>query len=683
MTSLKTENTKITETNIKELFNGRVFEIPIYQRGYAWERPEVEQLVQDIQDSMNDGRFHYFIGNVVTYRLPESKDSKPVFQVIDGQQRLTTIYLLLCALKKLKKLWNQEEKPALIFENRTKSSNILDMLWNDCQKEYDESDSSLINAFRILGTCLKRIENYNQLDAFTEYLEKNVIILISEVPSDTDLNHYFEIMNSRGEQLEQHEIIKAHCIARLKDNPFKQKVFGMIWDAVSDMRRYVQYGFKPEIRKQLFGASIDNLTSERGNAFYQLFDVTEIRQADGNTKDPDIIIGPESCLEEIDGLRSAADKANSSEDEAPERFYSVIDFKNFLMHVLKIFVYGKQQRKEESVPLDDKKIIQAFDQYMQSEDVVSDFGEFLLRARYMFDCYVIKREWLREKERWSLKRLHFTEERHVSYKFSFSGSGKDKDSDSETSDDKNDLVKIQSMFHVSFPSMLYKYWLNGILKWLLIDMDGREIKEDEFLGYLENMAAAFMFDRYTSTSPLDFDTIIYTNNSKPIGNKMKIDFPDKLNQGTDVELFVFNYLDYLLWKAKTRKVYTFYPDESIDPELRSDSKIDNFEFVSRSSVEHYYPQNPLSETKLSDDKLNSFGNLCLISRSKNSKLSNFLPEAKKEHYKNADRLDSIKQRIMMAYPEWGVKEIDEHQKAMFSLFEATLEDIKAKNQQQA
>ena len=677
MLSQPTEMTKIVETNIKDLFNGRVFEIPIYQRGYAWERPEVEQLIQDIQDSMNDKQLHYYIGSIVTYRLPENRNSKPILQVIDGQQRLTTIYLLLCVLRKLNKLWFTQYDPQLTFENRRKSSDILNRLWIGSQGDYNENDSPIINAFRTLENCLKRMKLVNKLDAFTRYLETNVIILISDVPPDTDLNHYFEIMNSRGEQLEQHEIIKARCIAKLKNNHLKQKAFGMIWDAVSNMRRYVQYGFQPKIRKKLFGDSIDNLTSERGDAFYQLFDDTEVRQVTSSNEYSDsLIIGPESCLKAIDDLCLDTTKTPSSADETPERFYSVIDFENFLMQVLKIFVYKKHQK--ENIPLDDKKLIQAFGQYLQDEDDVASFGEFLLRARYKFDCYVIKREWLRERERWSLKRLHLTKDENDSYIFSFSDTIKSEGSNSETCDDKNALIKIQSMFHISFPSMLYKYWLNGILKWL-IDMDDKEIKESEFLDYLENMAAAFMFDRYVSITPLDFDTIIYKNNSKPICNKSRIDFPNKLNQGTSVELFVFNYLDYLLWKAKRRQDYTFYPEGKIDSRLRTDVRIDNFEFVSRSSVEHYFPQNPLAGIKLPDDKLNSFGNLCLISRSKNAKLSNFLPEAKKEHYKEADHLDSIKQRLMMAYPVWGTKEIDEHQEAMFSLLEATMEDMKAKN----
>jgi hypothetical protein len=65
--------------------------------------------------------------------------------------------------------------------------------------------------------------------------------------------------------------------------------------------------------------------------------------------------------------------------------------------------------------------------------------------------------------------------------------------------------------------------------------------------------------------------------------------------------------------------------------------------------------------------LNNFGNLCLISRSKNSKLSNNLPTAKKEHYKNS--IDSLKQKEMMRYPLWFEDEILKHGEQMIAILD--------------
>jgi hypothetical protein len=120
---------------------------------------------------------------------------------------------------------------------------------------------------------------------------------------------------------------------------------------------------------------------------------------------------------------------------------------------------------------------------------------------------------------------------------------------------------------------------------------------------------------------------------------------------------VFNYLDYLLWLEHEANV----------------NIVRSYEFTFRSSVEHYYPQNPMpGHDLLPPETLNSFGNLCLISHSKNSRLSNFMPEAKKEHYRN-NTIDSVKQYLMMKSERWDEESIAEHYEAMKNLLVKSLE----------
>lgn len=68
-----------------------LYKIPIYQRNYAWEREEIYALIKDVRDSLE--KTVYYIGTLVTYKREDN-----VFEVIDGQQRLTTIYIILKAL---------------------------------------------------------------------------------------------------------------------------------------------------------------------------------------------------------------------------------------------------------------------------------------------------------------------------------------------------------------------------------------------------------------------------------------------------------------------------------------------------------------------------------------------------------------------------------------------------------
>jgi hypothetical protein len=130
----------------------------------------------------------------------------------------------------------------------------------------------------------------------------------------------------------------------------------------------------------------------------------------------------------------------------------------------------------------------------------------------------------------------------------------------------------------------------------------------------------------------------------------------KFSFGSITNNLLFNYVDYLLWKKEVHKE-------------NKDSKIIDFKFTSRSSVEHYYPQNPKEGFPLMEDStiLNCFGNLCLISHSKNSALSNFSPLSKAEFYLKSE-IDSIKQYIMLKKSEnWTAEAIQEHQKEIFEL----------------
>lgn len=86
------KNLPLKEMSINDIFNGRdsvTYEIPIYQRNYAWEKDEIAALVRDVWDACEKNKAAYFIGTLVTYDKGDS-----TFEVIDGQQRLTTLFLI-------------------------------------------------------------------------------------------------------------------------------------------------------------------------------------------------------------------------------------------------------------------------------------------------------------------------------------------------------------------------------------------------------------------------------------------------------------------------------------------------------------------------------------------------------------------------------------------------------------
>ncbi|WP_016990240.1 DUF262 domain-containing protein [Flavobacterium sp. ACAM 123] len=636
-------NKEIPSFSIKELFEKNdSYVIPIYQRNYTWGQGEIMQLIQDISDYAFDEKKNnqsYYIGTLVVYE--RIVDNQIVYETIDGQQRLTTLNILLNAFHRLFK--SQLKSPIkyrldLSFDSRKKSTDTLEVINQNTEKVFfsasKEYNGNIKQRYYDAEKLLNQfLDTDDKINVFYSYLTNNVKIVRVSVPEETDLNHYFEIMNNRGEQLEKHEILKAQMLEIIHEDKKLSNAFNLIWEACSDMERYVQYGFTPKERDLIFTAKNWNILN--CNSLEEIAD--KIHTNSIEVEKGKELTGKEFTIFEIIDYKDSFELNSNHLDEAPERFTSVINFSNFLLHVLRI------QTKSEEVSLDDKRLIDFFKAKIQSLtpvgkiDFVKDFGYSLLKTKHLFDQFIIKREFIREKEQWSLKRLKWYDGNKVSYVNSFE--------DNESLN--KELIMLLSMFHVSTPTLVYKHWLNASLFYLFYEED---INALSYKKYLQNLAEAYVFDRYVTTDVIDYFNIIYINNGNSVNKKLKKYNLDLLDKGTAVENFIFNYLDYILWKQ-----------QSIGAS--------NFEFTQRSSVEHYYPQNPISpEHKIDRSIYDLFGNLCLISSSKNSRLSNHMPTAKKDFY-NKVGTDSLKQDLMMDEVHWVETEIKIHGDAMKDKFE--------------
>ena len=90
------------ETAITDLLSGdTVFSIPYFQRAYKWRPSRIRQLNEDILDLVDEVSDFHFLGAVIVHGRRSNPSDPSVFEVIDGQQRITTLYLYLCAIVKL------------------------------------------------------------------------------------------------------------------------------------------------------------------------------------------------------------------------------------------------------------------------------------------------------------------------------------------------------------------------------------------------------------------------------------------------------------------------------------------------------------------------------------------------------------------------------------------------------
>jgi len=632
-------NNNVKTLKIGELLTNDKYFIPIYQRNYSWGDEEVSYLIQDLWNAyLNNENKNYYIGSLVV-----NKKENGDFEVIDGQQRLTTLTLIMHYFF-MNNLYENDFTRNVHFEHRKDS---------DWALEHLESDN-IPNVFK---NALKSIKKYwaadqktvEQQKSLAYFLLTKVEIIRTEVPENTDLNHYFEIMNSRGEQLEKHEILKARLMKNLSAKNFEQSLFAKIWDACSDMTQYAVMGIEPKLRKNIFGEDwtnmpkpfteiVDDYMGEEKNTTP---DVDSQQNGNGKNDEPSII----SLIENYNDNFFQPIQNNKFTNGS---FNSVIDFPNFLMHVLRIYLEKNPKDKAvRDISLDEKYLLSYFDEEWDKNDVYK-FIDILLSCRYLFDKYVIKSSILDlEYEHWTLRKIIKDKSKGSSdYQNPFYESD-----DMDKKEQTKSIVMLLSMFHVSNPSRIYKNWLYAVLRWLFNNKDN--VKSDEYVNFLEKLCDEFYFGNNCQGE--DITDII-------LGKEIDFSSNKEWNDGVLVPNFVFNRLDYQLWQKHKDK----YP---------------KFRFTFRSSVEHHYPQHPSNEhglEKLGQAILDNFGNLYLLSQSKNSRLSNLPPEAKLTYYPNGD-YDSLKQALMMEktkeFKKWKTKEILEHGKEMCTLLNTPISKI--------
>lgn len=655
----------------------KTYMIPVYQRNYAWEEDEITALIKDVYDSASkNSKAPYYIGTLVTFKRGDSE-----YEVIDGQQRLTTIYIILKALG-VKQFRNK-----LTYGARKASASTIQKL-DDYPDLGEEVDDGIRNGYKFAEKAINTIINVSERKAFEQYFLHNVHIIHYSVPKDVDLNHYFEVMNSRGEQLEKHEIVKSKLSQYLKGK--EVATFSRVWEACSEMNVYIQQTFP---NSDIFGYNLHKFLIECFE------DIPEQDESEGKETIKALLKHSISKIEEV-----AASEQN-------DKFQPIIDFPNFLLIVLKVTMMGYEDFEPTEFTLDDKELLNEFYKVLDSMDDKAGFAkEFvfnLLKAKFLLDNYIVhhsidNKELLGDNP-WKLQ-YYYKESRNKKYPKNLTA----------TQDIQKELVHLLSMFEVSFTPKQRKNYLFYCLLYLF---DNYEPSDRDYLEFLQNLADKYFYDVYLNSECLNernqpgpnaFDNEIIKGgalNVDEIGNDnvyYRDVFEEIYKQGrVDVPLFVFNYTDYILWKKyantlRGNKIKKGSKERAqFFKELGcSDFELDpfnNFYFSrTRKSLEHYYPQAKAGEGKpLSSDDINCFGNFAMISAEANSSGSNWDPKTKLDHYSDgkSDQVSvaSLKFKIMMqicrdnhkamlngdldrvAGMEWNAEDIQGHQRKILDI----------------
>ena len=235
---------------LKDIFDNRdIFRIPEFQRNFVWGQEQVDTLFDDFSEDTNeytteiDDLSGYLLGNIV---LIEGQDSNKEYDVIDGQQRLTTLSLLFCALRKcLLNVW-QDTKNQKYERHAYELSRYFELIDDDYEFEgvkiihnstldyhqtYEDIIKDLVseeetpnsnNVLIVYNTILDKLEALAKREPETliylrKYLVTKVSLIVTIAPNMDKAFQLFEVLNDRGQQLEPMDLVKNFLLKVLNE----------------------------------------------------------------------------------------------------------------------------------------------------------------------------------------------------------------------------------------------------------------------------------------------------------------------------------------------------------------------------------------------------------------------------------------------------------------------------------
>ena len=462
-------NEKVGSKSFRELFDRNVsFIVPFFQRGYAWDKRQWDNLFQDMEEQILDEAddlediFNYelFFGSIVVAEDENSTDEYKKYIIIDGQQRITTVYLLIAIINKLFKKYISKSQEAIGYSQKLTSlinNKNIDPGQYERMKVYSGKGDRLPTYKTIFNDDPKRklqsdIDLYrageNNIDKFREYCEKifkdekyNVPYLwklcialldclkIVWIPlkKDDDQQAIFESLNDKGMALSAAELLCNYLfkpIIKEKENYgelhnekwlFTQK---NIVDGIKGFEQYLRLLFSIG-NKKLIG---------KGRTVYTYFKNTNtnittiqskkiINEVYDHYRDYNFIVNPLEHLHEITEINEIMENINATRMQGAY---------TFLLALLKAFK-EKQVKQNEVIDLFHETLVllirrkygdlrttkydvifpSLLKQIIGERNIVEKFHEIIRKEDYWVPDSEFA-EWIVEKPLYRIKDLPFT-----------------------------------------------------------------------------------------------------------------------------------------------------------------------------------------------------------------------------------------------------------------------------------
>ena len=188
---------------LKELFEKNL-EIPLYQRPYSWEDEQVIDLIEDLISAFSSKKDKYLIGNMIFHQ----EDSKEEINIVDGQQRITTLALILKVIN--------ESSYKLKFLN---------------QKLNSLSYKSIVDNYKLIQSKFENYDEQKKID-FSRFICEKVMITYIKANTLDEAFMLFDSQNTRGKPLDRKDLLKVHHI-RFINFYQKQKIVAKNWEQIT------------------------------------------------------------------------------------------------------------------------------------------------------------------------------------------------------------------------------------------------------------------------------------------------------------------------------------------------------------------------------------------------------------------------------------------------------------------
>lgn len=202
------------ETNLLDVLELNL-KLPEYQRPYKWEEKNVNELFIDLNsviEKINQYKeYKYRLGSVILFQTNNPETNNPEYEIVDGQQRLTTLMLIIGCLNQLGcEIYNNQEQEKRIDLNK------IEKFVEDSFKKGEVNQKHLSENYKLIESKIKS-ESKGYPEKLIKFLKKNITFVQFIITGDEAIAfQLFDSQNSRGKELYPHDLLKAYHLRQIR-----------------------------------------------------------------------------------------------------------------------------------------------------------------------------------------------------------------------------------------------------------------------------------------------------------------------------------------------------------------------------------------------------------------------------------------------------------------------------------